>query len=263
MPRGDKSSYTDKQKRKARAHRGRLREARRLRATRPSGAPGPPSTRKPAAATRAAPAAAAATTSPPRAEAVGLGGRAAARPSGSGAFPIGEKGRGHAQTARGVPLSTVLQSSALRDAGRRILDQDAGVRRSVLLHQRKQHRRIGRMQPHATLRSARAKLRDRRGAMDGVVAAVEDRIWHRRIVEDRASDDCATVFAADTSRSACRQGRSTPAKCSDARRSPRQTCAASPCRRSRRSRRRQNRMRAKRQPTSQPQTRLLFHFGAS
>ena len=46
------------------------------------------------------------------------------------------------------------RASALRDARHRILDQDARIRRAMLLHQRKQRRGIGRMQPHAALRRA-------------------------------------------------------------------------------------------------------------
>ena len=219
MPRGDKSSYTNKQKRKARAHRRRLHGARRLarrgRAAR-LGHRQQGKRRRQEERLRPRRARQQVRLARGRSDRRSRGGAT----SGSGAFPIGEEGRGDAQAARGVPLSTVLagaQRCATR--GHRILDHDAGIRRSVLLHQREQHRRIGRMQPHATLRSARAELRDRRGAMDGVVAAVEDRIRHRRIVEDASSDDCATVFAADKSRSAYRRGRSTPAKCSDARRS--------------------------------------------
>ena len=71
MPRGDKSSYTDKQKRKAEHIEEGYKKRGVAQATKPSGAPGRPSTRKPAAATRADPAAACPTTSRRRARADG------------------------------------------------------------------------------------------------------------------------------------------------------------------------------------------------
>jgi hypothetical protein len=74
MPRGDKSSYTDKQKRQA-EHIEEGYEQRGVPQREASAAPGQPSTRKPTAARRAAPAAAQRKTTRPRVRAAGLAAR--------------------------------------------------------------------------------------------------------------------------------------------------------------------------------------------
>src|SRR5215831_9283708 len=68
-----------------------------------------------------------------------------------------------------------------------LMDRDSGVAQTLLLHQGEQDGGVGGMQPDAAARRRSAEPRDMRRAVDGEIAVVEDRIWHRRVVvEGRA-----------------------------------------------------------------------------
>src|SRR5262249_45662760 len=68
-----------------------------------------------------------------------------------------------------------------------LVDRNSGVAQPLLLHQGEQNGGIGGMQPDAAAGRRSAELRDVRRAVDGEIAVVEDRIWHRCIVvEGRA-----------------------------------------------------------------------------
>ena len=149
MPRGDKSSYTDKQKRQA-EHIEEGYEQLGVSPRKPSGAPGRRSTRKPVAARRervrprqeGQPRFLAQRRTPGRPR--------RGEPAGGCTLAFGEKGGGNAQAAC-LTLSLSAETTKYRTsvASAALLNRNSGIAEAFPLHQRKQNGGIGRMQPDA------------------------------------------------------------------------------------------------------------------
>src|SRR3984893_19446290 len=87
---------------------------------------------------------------------------------------------------RGVRPQPPAQTGAeLRGGPWDLVDRNSGVAQALLLHQGEQDGGVGGMEPDAATRRRSAELGDVRRAVDGEIAVVEDRIWHRRIVVER------------------------------------------------------------------------------
>ena len=184
MPRGDKSSYTGKQKRQAEhieegyEKRGVSQEGGRARAwatvNKETGGGKKSGSGRGKKVNHA-----------PSRKGGRLGGRAAA----SRRQPrVRARPRRPRRPASGAPRAD--------RCGLGLLDRNPGVAEAFLLHQREQDGCVRRMQPDAAFRGPPAELRDMGGAVDGEIAVVENRIRHRRVVVDGRAVVARQVTAA-------------------------------------------------------------------
>jgi hypothetical protein len=91
---------------------------------------------------------------------------------------VGFRARGgaYAQETRG-PLTATAKRN-----GNGSVHHDGGATHSFALHQTEQYRGVAGVEPYAAVRRRAAEARDLVGAMDGKTAVKEDRVRHRRIV---------------------------------------------------------------------------------